>query len=273
MLSQKAFLPAVILAISHSVFASPMPTAHVLSDAERSSLRYRLENIYNEVDLLIRNRRSDELDIQRQEQTAQYLKIYERIPFQPRLAEIRSQLSSAADENHLKIQSFRLLPRIPETKEVQAKAFTDEHGVHLRPDEIADRIRFRFVVAGDKDQVRAWIRGWPENIMRLLEPEGGVRSPILQPVGGGQWEVEAWAFRFRDIGYPRLRLRDPRALLPEWARRNPELFARQEPLLWNLIEKTEETGPRAGTLLPGRERFLLNDARISFFFLKAGATH
>jgi len=273
MLSRRILFTPLFLVISHAVLASPMPTAHTLTDAERSSLRYRLENIYNDVDLLVRNRRSDELDIQRQEQTARYLKIYERIPFQARLSEIRSQLASAAEENHLKIQSFRFLPRTADVKAVQANVHADEQGVHLSPDEIADRIHFRFIVAGDKDQVRTWIRGWPENIMRLLEPEGGVRSPILQPVGGGQWEVEAWAFRFRDIGYPRLRLRDPRALLPDWARRNPELFARQEPLLWNLVEKTEETGPRAGAFLPGRERFLLNDARISFFFLKAGATH
>ena len=61
-------------------------------------------------------------------------------------------------------------------------------------------------------------------------------------------------------------------LLPIWARRNPEQFARQEPLLWNLIEKTEETAPLASNYFGNREQFLLNDARVGFFFIKAGAT-
>ena len=251
--------------------ASTVPISPALTESERSSLRYRLENFFNEVDLTVRNHRSEELYVARQ--TVQALKIYERIPFLPRIEEVKSQLTESAEENSLKIRSFRFLGKTMDTPSpVPTEIFTDQKGFRLTSEQLAETIRFRFSVEGDKNRVRDWVRGWQENIMRLIEPEGGVRTPILQPLGGGRWEIEAWSFRFRAVRFPKFKIRDPLSLLPEWARKNPELFARQEPVLWNLVEKTGETAPQAAAFYGIRERFLLNDARIGFFFIKAGAS-
>jgi hypothetical protein len=270
------FFLSIAVGASHSSFAalspavSPNPPA--LTDSQRSSLRYRLENLFNSVDLTVRNHRSDELDLERQEQTAQYLKMYERIPFQPRSEEIRAQLFRSAEESGLKGRSFRFVEHPSEAPSIPAEIDMNEGSFRLSPEQVAESIRFRFVVDGEKNKVRDWILSWPENVMRLLEAEGGNRSPILQPLGRGRWEVEAWAFRFRNVRFPKLKIRNPRSLLPDWAVKHPALFAKQEPILWGLVEKAEDTLPQASAFLPIREKLLLNEARMSFFFIKAGAT-
>src|SRR4051812_142733 len=67
-----------------------------LSDRQRSELRFRIENLFNEVDLLIKNERADRSDLARQEREAKALKVYDRIPFEADLPGLKRQLAETA---------------------------------------------------------------------------------------------------------------------------------------------------------------------------------
>jgi hypothetical protein len=235
--------------------------ANSLSDSQRSSLRFKLENLYNQVDLAVRNQHADESDLKRQVQTSEALRIYDRIPFQPKLGEVLPQLIESAHDSKVTVKDFKWLD-----------AKTHNVSLSKQAEKVAEAFPFRFIAEGTEARVRTWIHGWTDSVVRIIEPEGGVQSPKIQAVGKNLWLVEARAFRFKNVRAPRITLEDPQSLLPEWAKKNPQLFAQQEPVLWNLVQKTEKSAPRAAELLPTHEVFRLNEFRLGFFFLKAGAT-
>jgi hypothetical protein len=93
----------------------------------------------------------------------------------------------------------------------------------------------------------------------------------VSQVRPGRFAVRARSYRFRELRYPRLRPRDPLELLPSWARRQPERFASQEPILWDYVKRIREKIPETPGLYEQRAEFLLDSARMSFFMTKAQA--
>jgi hypothetical protein len=269
---QSRFAPVLFFFLFSSitaVFAAIPHESPGLTDGERAQLRFRLERLFEEVDLTVRNHRANQTDVERQEQTLQILKIYDRIPLQPRVEELPFQLRRSARKKDLTLLDFKLLPQAERSRPIPPELFTDERSFRLRPDQITESIPFHMVVRGEKSAIFSWIRSWPVNVTRVIEA-----MPLgIRQMEGRRWEIDARAFRYRDVGFPHLKLRDPTSLLPQWARSQPQAFAHQEPILWSLVERTMKAAPRATALLSVKERFLLNDARINFFFLKAGAAH
>ena len=64
--------------------------------------------------------------------------------------------------------------------------------------------------------------------------------------------------------------KDPVLFLPAWAQKNPEKFAREEPQLWSYVTRTREIYPTSSQYLKFRQRYLLNDARTSFYLAENG---
>jgi hypothetical protein len=253
-----------VLSISaRASLASVETTAPHLTDAERSSLRLKLENLYNEVDLAVRDRRADEDDLKRQIQTADVLRIYDRIPFQPRLGEILPQLTQSARNAKVELKEFKWLD--PKARQVATHS-------HNSSDSVVEVLPFRFIASGTEAHVRTWILGWTDSVVRLVEPKGGLASPKIQGVGENLWLVEAHAFRFKPYHPTHVSVADPMTLLPEWAQKNPQQFAADEPVLWDLVQKTEKTTPTAAPLLVDHEKYRATAARLHFFFSKANTS-
>jgi hypothetical protein len=253
---------------SPAALASPKPA---LTAVEKDRLRWKLETLFNEQDLLIRNQKVDRSDIRHQVKEFEALKVFERIPFKEDIAGLKTSLATTSKERGLELVSFKPLPRARKApKAVPSALYTDQDpGFRLSDEQLAEEIPFRAVVRGDAAKVRAWVLAWPEEQMRLAEPEGRSVDKSIRKLGPDRWEVKAHAFRFRDIKFPALKARDPLELLPAWARRNPDRFAAAEPLLWRFVERTHGISPEAGPLYRNREEMLLNSARLSYFIARA----
>jgi hypothetical protein len=259
---------AIFLGALAPSFAAIDPgTAKSLADSERASLRYRLENLFNEVDLLVKNQRADISDLRRQEKEIDYLKIYQRIPFQKDLPGLKENLKKSAKNFQLQLIAFS--PASPVRQGLQKSSplprqiFTDQPTFQLTPDHIVDVIPFSVTIAGNEESVQKWIKSWRTEQMRLVD----LRS--LKNLQKGKWRIEAQSYRFRNVQFPVLRPRNPREILPAWAKKNPENFSVAEPLLWSFVTRIEALVPKAKPYYEVRRQFLLNDARIHFFLSKA----
>src|SRR4051812_49482975 len=94
---------AILLALSasfHPAFASASPT---LSASERSELRSKLEEQFNELDLLVKNQSTDRKDLEHQNREMTELKVFERIPLEPEIPQLSKALEESASEHHLKV--------------------------------------------------------------------------------------------------------------------------------------------------------------------------
>jgi hypothetical protein len=249
----------------------PLAQASVpkLSAQDRQQLRFRLENLFNEVDLLVRNEKVDRSDLARQERDFEGLKVYERIPLKEDWSGLKADLERSASAHQLKLVQLTRLPALSSrAPAVPASVFNDS-GFRLRTEQVVAEVPFRVVVSGEAGRVREWVRSWLDEQMRLAEPREGLENFSLHKAGERRWSLEARAFRYLPVSFPRLKPRDPITLLPDWARRSPDEFARAEPVLWGFVTRAREIIPRTEHPYEARSRFLLMDARMSFFLSKA----
>ncbi|MEO7164418.1 MAG: hypothetical protein ABI041_15965 [Bdellovibrionia bacterium] len=226
-----------------------------LSTRERDSLRYHLENLYNEVDLLIRNQRVNYFDLQKQERDLVTLKVFERIPFDHEPITLRESLRKSALESGIIITYFEYLPISQITLSLPRFVYTNS-SFHLREDQLVEKIKFVMRVEGPN--VRKWTESLPQTLMRYIKVDR------VEPVGKS-WRVIAHAFRFRIIQFPQLKPKEPLSYLPTWAQKNPTQFAQAEPTLWTFVKRIENLTPKTPLLYVTRGKFFLNDARLNFF--------
>jgi hypothetical protein len=239
---------------------------------QRDELRFRLQDIFNEADLLIRNKKADQADLARIKRDESMLKMYSRIPLEEDLPDLERELGSTSENYDLDLIRFSVTARSGTSGPVPASVYTDNSEFHLTSDQLVETISFRVIVRGDQKNVRNWVKAWGKDFVRIIEPQGGYgKLPVQKDPSGKphRYAVEGQAFRFRDIQFPKLLPRDPVTVLPEWARKNPSQFAKAEPELWRYVEKTRKLAPKAKPLYEHRREFLLNSARFDFFTHKA----
>jgi hypothetical protein len=255
------------------MLSTAAPARGALEPVARDRLRDRLQRLFDDSDLLVKNRRADRADRKRQEREAAYLRLHDRIPPDDRLDPLKTELGVSAEAHELDLIRFELIEK-SEQREPVPPAVVADGGFRLREDQLVQRIRFRLVARGERARIEEWLRHWGRDLVRLVEPEPGFERPALKRVPGhaNWWQLTAVAWRFRDIRFPKLVPRDPVAVLPEWARADPTRFAREEPPLWRLIERTRALRPEAQPLFEERRAFLLEQARFEFFLRKSLAS-
>ncbi|MFL5814133.1 MAG: hypothetical protein ACJ763_11195 [Bdellovibrionia bacterium] len=256
-----------------------------LTESERSSLRFRLENIWNEVDVTVRNSNADKKDVQRQEREFKALQVFTKIPLATASATkpsaVNADIKKSLQRFGLKLNESKLLDSTKPDRPIPAVMPQDAQSFRFTEDQLAQKLRLELTLTGSKKQLQEWMDSWNA----AIEPESQVKPAATPPtpymewdpaalttlpemLSENQWKVHVLAYYFRDIQYPKLQPQDPLQILPDWAKKNPEQFKAQEPLLWGLVEKTQATTPKA---LPGYEtkaRFQLNAARMTFFTSK-----
>jgi hypothetical protein len=255
-------MPFVKVLLTALIALSPVfASTPSLDPRTRDSLRYRLEDHFNELDLLVKNQRLEEKDLERQRVEMEELKVLERIPLEERIPELRKELAETAAEHGVKLARFER-GGVSATAPVPRKISSDER-YRLDPRSSAQQIRFTVIANGKPASIDSWIRSWPTHQMRLVELEK------KESLGPSRFRILAHAFRFRSIEFPQIEILDPVRHLPAWARKDPKGFADTEPLLWGFIAQSRELAPRAKPLYANRRKFLLNSARMSFFLSKA----
>lgn len=242
-------------------------SASAITPAEHDRLRARLERIYYEQDLMIRNQKVDRSDVKHQEQEFEALKVFERIPFREDIPGLRASLTRSSEERGLKLKEFSLRPVLhKKVPTIPSRLRSDEDpNFKLTDEQITASIPFEAVVEGNPGAVQAWIRSWPEDQMRIAVPD----EAAPRQVRPGQWAIRAHAFKFREAKFPTLEPREPLELLPRWARQNPDRFAQAEPILWSYVTRTHAISSEARPLFSLRQQLLLNGARMSFFVSRA----
>ncbi len=255
-------------------FAATPAFPQSLSDTQRRSLRYHLENLYNEFDLLIRNKKVDQADLAKQQRTISALKIYERIPFSPRLSDLKKELLNSAKEAKLSVSRIVILPTPPESHPPMPKTHrVGDHFFRPQPNQFVQELPFQLFVQGSKEQVDAWTRSWKEDLLRLVERE---ELKELEPHRSldrsvqVHYVIRAHAFQFKKVEFPKIIPPRARDYLPAWANSHPDDFSRTEPTLWSFVTRSEQLRPLTPPLYETRGRFFMEGARIDFFLAKAG---
>ncbi len=269
---------AILLSSSPSQATRTATQSQNLSDAQRRSLRYHLENLYNEFDLLIRNQKVDEFDLTKQARTISGLKIYERIPFSPLLQELKTQVIESAKEAQIQIRQFKIREgkypdsktsivsapsQMPKTHSIRGGYFSPKPGQFIREHS------FELLVNGSPTQIESWTHSWKEQLMRLVEIDRLERLPPGHNSKFGQYRIRAHTFQFKKVDFPKIIPPRPLEYLPEWAQKNPDSFSQKEPVLWDFVIRSEKLRPLTPPLYRKRERFLMTAARIDFFLSKA----
>jgi hypothetical protein len=234
-----------------------------LDPRERDALRSRLEAHFSELDLTVKNHRSEVRDLERQKLEIEQLKVLERIPFEEKIPELKKELAESASSFRVKVSGFQKKGHSSiGTRPVPDKIFSDER-FRLDPTLTAQEVHFTLTADGDRAAVQKWLASLPTEQMRLVELKK------LEPLNNRQFIVRAHAFRFRPIEFPKIEVRDPSVHLPGWAKKNPQAFAESEPLLWSFVTQARELKAQAEPLYATRRQVLLNSARMAFFLSKA----
>lgn len=254
------------------------PHAHPLDEGERERIRYRLDRQLGLVRNLIRNRKSDQLDRERQQRDAERIRLFERIPMSDQLPPFQKELGELAAEEGLELVSvsrakedrlsfkragpLRVHPRELDTMGPPFR-FTDEDLVEGVPIQVMVQVPEGGLIS-PQARIDRWLDRWSGKLIRL------VSSVKAHSLDSDLWEVRVKAFRFRsEIKHPRLTVSDPTVYLPEWAQKNTTAFARAEPKLWDLVKEIRRLLPEALPGLALREEFLLAQARMAFLLSHA----
>lgn len=260
-------------------------TTPTLSESERGSLRFRLENIWNEVDLLVRNAATDKKDVQKQEKEFKALQVYTKFPVASadatKPSAVNADLKKSLQRFGLTLNESKLLDSSKPDRPLLAVMPQDAKEFKFTEDQLVQKLRMELTLTGTKRQLQDWMNSWntvtepvsPDKpsatpASHYLEWDPAALTTLPEMLSETKWKVHVLAYYFRDIQYPKLQPQDPLQILPDWAKKNPEQFKAQEPLLWGLVEKTQATVPQA---LPGYEtkaRFALNSERMKFFTSK-----
>lgn len=265
LLSIPQFTPFMTPTLAAELHNAPLPSPHAagLSPEARSQLRYRLENLWNEVHLLVLNQVSEARDVRRQEKEFELLRIFDRIPSEPRIAELKAELNQSASSfglklNEIQVRRNQAIPTAP-----PREVFTDTQTFRFSKNQLTETLQLTLRGPGSSDTARKWVETWPDDLLRFVEVAAPVRAT------GEGWVVEARAFRFRKVNFPKLKPRDPMELLPSWARRDPSYFAKTEPQLWDFVKRIQEWTPKTLSAYEQRRKFFLNDAKMSFFLAQS----
>jgi len=284
-----------IAGFTPEAFAFQQPTA--LTEKQRSSLRYHLQNLLNEETLVIRNHRADLSDIRRQEKDFAELRVFDRIPFSRDLKGLKGNLTNSAKLHHLKTRNFRVIRYSTETKKPPRTIDTSGPPFHFGTDQLVETIYFQVeVLSSEKtskklnpadpprqseadwvqSRINDWIKNWSAEQLRITQIDSLADSVFTRARSAPArlnhrfniQLIRAHAYRFRENRFPELRPSSPLALLPQWAQRNPEILSKDEPLLWHLIQKIQDLRPNTANEYQSRGILLLNNARMDFFLSK-----
>lgn len=229
--------------------------------AARGSLRFHLQNLANELELLIRNQKVDLEDVHHQQRDFEALRVFDRIPRTEDLAHLESELKRSAPAQ-VRIEKIRVLRRASDQERAPYQIFSDQD-FEPQPNLIAQTIVLNLRISGDRLKIQTWIDSWHDHVLRWIEPKSR-----LSRVSENSWNLTAQIFRFRTFRYPRVVPRDPLELLPKKIRQDPkdlEKFMRTHPEISKLIVRIRALRPRALPFYETRREFLENDARLSFY--------
>lgn len=256
----KTLIPAWILSfvVLSSAFGAQVP----LTQTQRDRLRFRLENLFNEMDLAIKNEKINRSDLGKQERDFEVLRVFEAIPLSENLNGLQAELVKLAEKQGLEAQNFKVVRRSKPKASPPRLVFSDDPRFKFTEDQLVEKIDFKLKIRGPKRDIETWKTSVQNEAPRLIEFD-------RVSYGRGYADIQAHAYRFRDVRFPKLVPRKSVELLPSWARKNQKVFAQTEPLLWELASRIEDLRPKALPLYSTREQFLLNDARISFFISKS----
>lgn len=259
MRSAAKLLGVVAFLTSSTALAAPNPPSTWTAE-RRTQIQNRLFVLWNELDLAVRNHRSNESAVERQEREFRMFRVFDRIPLRDELHGLEAELNRIGARFGISGVRVKLLRREAPASRIPRSVFVDG-AFRLAPDATAETLQLQLAGTGTREALLNFVRSWDETVTRLLVPE--------EPRGGLRWTLSANAYRFRDVRFPKILPREPRALLPGWARTDPKRFADLEPELWRRVEAIEALIPSAKEAYPVRERFLLNSARMSFFLAKS----
>jgi len=248
--------------------AQGYPTATPFSTQQRQSLKYHLEHLYNEADLLIRNQRTDEFDLLKLHRDLQTLKVFQRIPFEAQAQDLKKELKASASSHGVTLLELNWRKPRLSAKNQFLQMPASPVRFPLSPQEFTRTLPFNAQILGHRDNVLNWLSQIKTEQMRLIDWENSKIEENLSQLSHNRWLLKAHAFQFLPLKHWVLKPKSPQALLPEWARRNPHSFAVKEPSLWLLITRTEAQLARASSLYQKRGDFKLNEARLHFFLSK-----
>jgi hypothetical protein len=245
---------------THAAQISPQ-----LNPAQRESLRYHLEHVYNEVDLLLMNQKTDERDLLKLQRDLDTLKVFQRIPFDPEPEALQRELKASAFDHGIKLLQFTLYEPLNSAPLRSTQASALPMSLPLKNHPLMKKLYFTARISGTHSHILAWLQHLKTEQMRLIDWEHPELDQNITAISPHQWILKAYAFQFREVKPPLITPPSPRSLLPLWARKNPRVFAKQEPLLWSFITKTEAKLPLTTKLYQRRGEFKLNEARLNFF--------
>ncbi len=270
------------------VTADPGPH---LDPVARSQLQDKLISLWSELDLAIRNRKSNDSDLQRQEREMDGMQVYQKMPLEGCPDSLRKGVIESARRFGIVAASVQVSKASRSAKPVPRIIYIDQGRYELPPDQLVDTYIFNVHLKGLESALKDWSDAWISLPMPGEKPPaGGAEAPYLEAKGAAssapadevphwrrsgppaapipEWQASLQGFCFRKIRFPQLRLRDPAVLLPAWARKDPARFAEEEPGLAARLKTIRALIPEAQPLYASREQFLLNDARWGFFTRK-----
>ena len=227
-----------------------------LAAAADGHLTYRLQNVVNEFDLLIKNQRADQADLRRQKREMEILRVFERIPYTSDLGGLRQQLEASARESEIRIVGLEVRGRSRDPGGVPTRVPSDGARFEFSEAQLLEILFLEIRIEGKKDKVSSWIASLLDHQLRLVRAE----QKALKRLPSGRWVLSAQAFRFRTVVFPTIIPVDPRQIVAQAA---PQVA--NDPIVKDLIARAMAQRGQVLPLYRGRGEFLLNGARMRLF--------
>ncbi|OFZ19731.1 MAG: hypothetical protein A2X94_16905 [Bdellovibrionales bacterium GWB1_55_8] len=217
---------------------------------------FRLQNLSDEFEMLIKNERSERSDVRRQEREMAFLRVYDRIPLKTDLPGLRRQLANSSKAAGIQFLKLDLIKRSPSGAPVPRSVRSDKPRFRFSEEQLVETLEFEMKVSGKEEGVKKWLEALPDDLLRLVD----TKDSSLKMLRADTWSIRARTFRFRQVQFPKIIPPDPRAL-----ENSPP---RSDPVVAEWIRRADELRLRAAPLYAIRARILLNSARLSFYASK-----
>lgn len=270
-LLSKGILPSPLYAdILHS-HSADQPNESIILEQEKqiNRIKYKLTNLKNEMELLIKNKKTNELDLKKIENEFKNFKIYEFIPIEFYEKDFEKKLELSLREFHLNLNKIQVLSKSKMKKKPPAFLYSDTPQFKLKENQLTQEIKIKILLSGEPSQLQSWLK--KENLSFLFQPLSLPAFPKQTSLPGQKemnqenqsLEIIGKTWVFRKITFPKITPRNPHTLIKK-VKLSPKNLEELKLLASEIDKKTKLALP----LYHNQEKFLLESARMSFFLSK-----
>lgn len=223
----------------------------------------QLTAMRDEFKIMMKNKRTDELDFKQQEREFEEYQVFQKIPLSSAnvsLENLRRTFTDASQATGAEVDFFKITSLSRNREKAPKVVYTDQEPFRPSQSLLVEKTRFEITLHGEKRAVDRWYENVTHEQKRLVELDGTPQK-INSASRNPSWKIRGGTYRFREIKAPEVRIRTSLIQI------NLQNVA-ADPAVIKLANEVKEMAPKVLPLYQTRCRFILSGERMTFFMIK-----